>query len=68
MGTSAWRVENFSFVIAADGTVSSAEVKKTTLNNPTTETCMVHVFQQMLFPKPDGGGPVIASYPFSFAP
>jgi TonB family protein len=56
------------WTIAGDGRVSVAEIKSSTLNNPTAEACMVEVTQQMIFPKPDGGGVVIVSYPFSFSP
>jgi TonB family protein len=55
------------FVIGTDGQVTSAQVKNTTLNNPTTEACMVEVAQKMIFPPPSGGGVVIVSYPFSFS-
>ncbi|HNH46538.1 MAG TPA: AgmX/PglI C-terminal domain-containing protein, partial [Myxococcota bacterium] len=55
------------WTIAADGQVSNAVIKSTTLNNPTTEACILQVVQQMTFPKPDSGV-VIVSYPFSFSP
>jgi outer membrane biosynthesis protein TonB len=54
------------FVIAKDGTVSSASTKSTTLNNPIVESCVNERFQRMRFPAPKGGGIVIVSYPFVF--
>lgn len=55
------------FVVAKDGTVSSATVKSTTLNSPETEGCMIAEFGKMRFPAPRGGGIVIVSYPFEFS-
>ncbi len=56
------------FVIAKDGTVSSASVKTTTMNNGAVEQCIVGRFMRMQFPEPKGGGIVIVSYPFIFSP
>ena len=56
------------FVIAKDGTVSSASVKTTTMNNGAVEQCIVGRFMRMQFPEPKGGGIVIVSYPFLFSP
>lgn len=55
------------FVIAKDGSVSSANTKSTTLNSPTVENCVVGRFMRMQFPEPKGGGIVIVSYPFIFS-
>ena len=55
------------FVIAKDGSVSSASVKATTMNNPAVEECVVGRFMRMEFPQPKGGGIVIVSYPFHFS-
>lgn len=54
------------FVIAADGSVHEANVKASTLGNPTVEECLVNRFLRMQFPAPKGGGIVIVSYPFEF--
>jgi hypothetical protein len=54
------------FVIAKDGTVSSATTKSSTMNNPIVERCVNSRFMRMRFPKPKGGGIVIVSYPFVF--
>jgi hypothetical protein len=56
------------FVIAADGTVSSATTKSTTMNNSAVESCINSRFMKFQFPQPKGGGVVIVSYPFIFAP
>lgn len=56
------------FVISTDGSVSSAEVKETTLANPDVESCLVDVIRRIEFPEPRGGGIVIVSYPFVFEP
>lgn len=54
------------FVIAKDGTVSTASIKSTTLNNLAVESCLTSRFMRMQFPEPKGGGIVIVSYPFVF--
>jgi hypothetical protein len=56
------------FVVAKDGTVSSATVKSSTMNNQPVETCIAGRFMRMVFPPPAGGGIVIVSYPFTFQP
>jgi hypothetical protein len=56
------------FVIAKDGTVSSATTKTTTMNNPVVESCINGRFMRFQFPEPKGGGIVIVSYPFIFSP
>lgn len=61
----AGRIE-VSFVIAADGAVSSAEVKSSTMGNDAVERCVVKKVESMVFPKPTGGGVVAVSYPFVF--
>ena len=54
------------FTIAKDGTVSSATVKSSTMNNSVCESCITALFLKMKFPKPKGDGVVIVSYPFVF--
>ncbi len=56
------------FVIAKDGTVSSATTKQTTMNNAAVESCINGRFMRFRFPEPKGGGIVIVSYPFVFRP
>ncbi len=56
------------FVIAKDGTVSSAVTKSSTLGSPEVEACINHAVMGFVFPEPRGGGIVIVSYPFLFSP
>lgn len=56
------------FVIGADGRVSSATTKSSTLGDPEVESCVNFRFMMMRFPPPEGGGIVVASHPFTFAP
>ena len=56
------------FVIAKDGSVSSASTKSSTMGSPAVEGCINSRFMQFKFPEPKGGGIVIVSYPFIFAP
>jgi hypothetical protein len=56
-----------NFVIAKDGTVSKAKVKKSTMGNKKVESCIAGRFKRFKFPKPKGGGIVIVTYPFTFS-
>lgn len=56
------------FVIAADGSVSQATTKASTMGNPAVESCINGRFMRFAFPQPKGGGVVIVSYPFIFSP
>jgi hypothetical protein len=56
------------FVIAKDGTVSKASKKSSTMNSKAVEGCITNRFMRFKFPEPKGGGIVIVSYPFIFAP
>lgn len=56
------------FTIARDGSVSAASVKSSTMGAPAVESCIVSRFLRMQFPEPKGGGIVVVSYPFLFAP
>lgn len=56
------------FVIAGDGTVSSASLKESSLGNASVESCVVGRFKTMRFPEPKGNGMVIVTYPFLFSP
>ncbi|TNE92240.1 MAG: energy transducer TonB [Deltaproteobacteria bacterium] len=56
------------FTIAGDGSVARATPKRSSLGNDAVESCVVGRFLKMQFPKPKGGGIVIVSYPFLFAP
>lgn len=54
------------FTISAAGTVQSAEVSQSTMNNPEVERCITSKIRTWVFPKPKGGGVVIVKYPFIF--
>ncbi|NOY27674.1 MAG: AgmX/PglI C-terminal domain-containing protein [Oligoflexia bacterium] len=56
------------FVIAKDGSVSKASIKASSMGNATVENCIAGRFRRFQFPEPKGGGIVIVSYPFIFAP
>ena len=56
------------FVVAMDGTVTSATTKSTTMHNAAVESCINGRFLKFQFPEPNGGGIVIVSYPFIFGP
>jgi hypothetical protein len=60
--------EVIKFSIAKDGTVSSADVKSSTVGSSVVDQCVAREFQRMTFPAPRGGGLVIVSYPFLFSP
>lgn len=55
------------FVIAADGSVSSSEIKYSDLGSPAVESCLTSRFLRMRFPEPTGGGIVLVSYPLVFS-
>jgi hypothetical protein len=56
------------FVIGADGAVPTAQDSGSTLSDAAVVSCMVGVFKQMQFPKPQGGGIVVITYPIVFDP
>lgn len=55
------------FVISADGSVSKAEVRSSTVENQTLNRCLEGRFLRMRFPAPSGGGIVLVRYPFLFS-
>jgi hypothetical protein len=52
------------FMIVGNGQVASSNVQSSTLNNVNVESCITGAVRRWLFPKPQGGGTVIVSYPF----
>jgi len=54
------------FVIAKDGSVSSAKTHTTSMNNSIVENCICQRFMRFQFPEATGGGIVIVTYPFVF--
>jgi hypothetical protein len=55
------------FVIAADGSVSKASIKSSSMGSASVESCISGRFRRFKFPEPKGGGIVIVSYPFIFS-
>lgn len=53
--------------IAADGTVSGARVRTTTMHNGRVEDCIVRQISRLKFPKPKGGVTALVNFPFIFA-
>ena len=54
------------FVIEADGRVSQAAMKSTTMNDANVESCVAERFKMIRFPNPKGGGIVTVNYPLLF--
>lgn len=52
------------FTVSKDGDVTEAQTQETTMNHPPTEDCINTAVKTWKFPKPQGGGIVIISYPF----
>jgi hypothetical protein len=55
------------FTIAPTGSVASASVRETSMNDKTVENCTADVMKSLKFPKPKGGGIVVVTYPFVFS-
>jgi hypothetical protein len=55
------------FTIAADGSVSKAGIKSSSMGSAAVESCITGRFKRFKFPEPKGGGVVIVSYPFIFS-
>lgn len=54
------------FVIEADGRVSTAAMKTTTMHDGGVEGCVAQRFKMIRFPNPKGGGIVTVNYPLLF--
>ncbi|MFW5968051.1 MAG: TonB family protein, partial [Persicimonas sp.] len=55
------------FVISANGSVMSASVSESSLDNSTVEQCITGKIRQWGFPDPEGNGIVEVNYPFNFS-
>jgi hypothetical protein len=55
-----------TFIIGANGDVTSSEVSESTIKNSSVETCISRRIANWIFPKPKGNGIVIVKYPFIF--
>ena len=56
------------FTITGKGEVSASKVKNSSLGSEAVHSCLSNTLMRMQFPEPKGGGIVIVSYPFVFAP
>jgi TonB family protein len=56
------------FTIAPTGSVMTSMIQASSLGNAAVETCVAQAVRRWEFPKPDGGGLVIVSYPFVLVP
>ena len=54
------------FIVSSTGSVQTATTSSSTLDDKTTERCLLSVVKRMRFPKPQGGGIVVVNYPFIF--
>lgn len=54
------------FIITASGSVSTAKVDSSSMNNSAVEQCVTVRVRSWEFPKPKGGGIVVVTYPFVF--
>jgi hypothetical protein len=52
------------FTIAGTGQVIASMVQSSTLNNGAVEQCIAQAVRRWEFPKPQGGGIVVVTYPF----
>ena len=52
------------FTISGQGKVPSAVVQETTMRDAAVGSCMAQAVRRWTFPKPEGGGNVIVTYPF----
>jgi hypothetical protein len=54
------------FTIAGTGAVLVAGVQSSSMNAPEVDRCVADAVHRLTFPKPEGGGIVMVSYPFAF--
>jgi len=52
------------FTIAGLGNVIASMVQASTVNSPPVEQCIAQAVRRWEFPKPQGGGIVVVTYPF----
>ncbi|MBW2528940.1 MAG: AgmX/PglI C-terminal domain-containing protein [Deltaproteobacteria bacterium] len=57
---------SLKFTIGPDGKVTTVNVAQPMHGG--VDSCVTRVFRRMMFPKPEGGGIVVVSYPFVFQP
>jgi TonB family protein len=54
------------FTITQSGAVAAVAVTESTINDTGMEECLVTAIEQWQFPKVEGGGIVVVTYPFVF--
>jgi TonB family protein len=59
---------SIQFTIGPDGKVAVAVVQESTLSDAEVGQCMAKAVKRWTFPKPDGGGNVVVTYPFVLEP
>jgi TonB family protein len=52
--------------VGPHGDVNDAEVTKSTTKNAKVDACVLDAFKKIKFPKPEGGGTTIITYPMTF--
>jgi TonB family protein len=57
-----------NFTIAPTGRVIASLLQSSTLGEGSVDACVVEAIRRWEFPKPDGGGVAIVTYPFQLAP
>jgi len=55
---------SIQFTISGTGQVIASVVQSSDMKNPACEQCIAQAVRRWLFPKPEGGGIVIVTYPF----
>ena len=55
-----------TFTISNEGRVGEAQVLSSSMNDMNVESCVLRTIRRIRFPRPDGGGEVIVTYPFLF--
>jgi TonB family protein len=61
-----WGKVTVNFTIGKNGRVGEAQVITSSLNNVNVEECVLRTIRRIIFPRPQGGGEVIVTYPFLF--
>jgi hypothetical protein len=56
------------FTIAPTGRVLASVLQSSTMGEPTLSSCVVDATKRWEYPRPDGGGLTIVSYPFQLTP
>lgn len=55
-------------VVSPEGAVQTSAVERSTLGDAQVETCIADAIRRWIFPKVEGGGIVVVTYPFQLAP